>query len=332
MTLHLRPYMKNNVSSLLLFGVLSVVVLAGCASKGDDFYKHQPVLRPLDVPPDLTIPETNSGFEIPEIGSVETKKITLSNGGQVSLKKDGRLRWLEIEAPPEQVWDSVKNFWISRKIPLNWQNLKLGLLETEWINSVDSEFAQDRFRTRIEPGKRPDTSELYLSHRGMQETFIDGQLIDGWVKNYSDPEIEIEVLGEMLSYFGLSPERKAALLDESKIRIDAPVLQLKADVPAIVLRENAARSWRFVMQAVDHMGHTVIERDKKAGWLEVRIESEVTEDFTPGFALSNQDRDVYRIQLTTQNNVTTLTILNDQGQPDRSEQAKQFLTELHKKL
>ena len=336
MTLFLKPLQKSGSSSLLFLTVgITLLTLAGCASKGNDFYKHQPTLQPLDVPPDLTLPEANSGFEIPKIGSVETKKIVLSSGALVTLKKDGRLRWLEIQASPDAVWNSVKDFWITKKVPLEWQNLKLGLLETQWIKSYDSAFVQDRFRIRIEPGKAPNTSELYLSHRGVQETMIEGSVIHGWAKNVSDPEIEIEVLGEMLSYFGLSADRKVALLDEHKTKADSATLNLKAEVPAIELNETAVRSWRFVMQAVDRMGHIVVERDKKAGWLDVRIEADITADFTPGFSLSDQDdRSVYRVQLSTDKVVksTTMTILNDQGQADRSEQAKQFLTDLHKHL
>lgn len=345
MTLFLKPQKKGGCPqiSFLIAGLaagICLLVLSGCASKGNDFYKHQPTSQPLDVPPDLTLPEANSGFEIPEIGSVETKKVVLSNGALVTLKKDGRLRWLEIEAPPEAVWNSVKDFWVTKKVPLKWQNLKLGLLETQWIDNYESEFVKDRFRVRIESGKQANMSELYLSHRGVQETDYEGQILYGWVESLSDPELEIEVLGEMLSYFGLSSDRKTALLDEFKTKADDAKLDLTADVPAIVMAETSVRSWRFVMQAVDRMGHTVVERDKKADWLDIRIESDITTDFTPGFSLSNRDRDIFRVQLSTEkpsdktSNITrtTITVLNDQGQSDRSEQAKQFLTDLYDQL
>jgi len=133
MSLFFKPLTNSGRCSycsriLLVVAGLSLLTLAGCASKGNDFYKDQPTLQALDVPPDLTLPEANSGFEIPKIGSVETKKITLSNGALVTLKKDGRLRWLEIKAEPEAVWNSTKDFWITKKVSLEWQNLKLGLL------------------------------------------------------------------------------------------------------------------------------------------------------------------------------------------------------------
>jgi len=317
---------------LVVCASVGFLTIAGCASKGDDFYKRQPVMKPLDVPPDLTHPEVNSGFEIPHIGSVETKKIELENGARVILKKDGRLRWLEISAPPEVVWSSAKDFWSTKKVPLKWQKLKLGLMETEWINNYESDFVKDRFRVRIEPGKQPGSSELYLSHRGFQETMVEGQVVYGWTEKLSDPETEIEVLGEMLSYFGLSADRKVALLDEAKSKADQAQLNLNADVPNITMNETANRSWRFVMQAVDRMGNTVVERNKKVRWLDIRIEADETADFTPGFALSNPDRDVYRVQLSTEHQVTVITVINDQGQPDLSEDAKLFLKALQEYL
>jgi len=337
MSLFLKPFDNSRKYPLLMAFVgtvatISLLSLSGCASKGDDFYMHQPTSLPLEVPPDLTLPEANSGFEIPEIGSVEIKKVVLENGASIVLKKDGQLRWLEISGSPEAVWSSVKDFWTTRKVPLKWQNLKLGLLETEWVNHYDTEFEKDRFRVRVEPGLKPNTSELYLSHRGIQETMIEGQVVYGWAENVSDPELEIEVLGELLSYLGLNAERKAALLDEAKKKADHPILNVKADIPNITMKEPSNRSWRFVMQAVDRMGNTVVDRDKKVRWLDVRIEEDETLDFTPGFSLSSSERDTYRLQLSTTDGVTMITVLNDQGQADRSEAATEFLKNLHQSL
>ena len=333
MSLFSKSQYKSGHSQLLTaVSGLSLLVVAGCASKGNDFYKHQPTFQPLEVPPNLTIPEANSGFEIPKVGSVEIKKVVLENGAQVKLRKDGRLRWLEISAPPEAVWNTVKDFWITKNVPLEWQNIKLGLMETGWIDHYDAEFEKDRFRVRIEPGEKAGTSELYLTHRGIQEAMVEGQVIYGWADKVSDPELDIEVLGELLSFMGLNADRKMALLDEAKKRTDSAVLHLKADVPNIVMQEPANRSWRFVMQAVDRMGYTVVERDKKARWIDVKIEKDETLDFTPLFSLTSNDRNIYRVQLLTKDKMTTITVLNDLGQPDRSEQAKMFLKDLKANL
>jgi len=314
----------------LLILLLISILLIGCTSKKTEFYKHQPSLQALEVPPDLTLLDVNSGFEIPQIAEAESKIVQLSNGSDVTLKKDGRLRWLTIQAEPKDIWDEAKEFWIAYKVDLNWESLKLGIMETKWISSYESDFAQDRFRIRLEPGISKGETDLYISHRGRQEDLMDGEVIEGWTENYNDPELEVEVMGELLSYFGLSSDRKTAILDDAKQKPDIANLNLKGDVPSLVMKEPYNRSWRFVAQSIDRMGNIVTQRDKKAGWLDVRlIEGSTTSDFVPGFALSDQDREVLRLKIVTEEKQTTVTVLTDQGQPDRSELAQNFLQNLY---
>ena len=318
---------------LLLVLLMISISIIGCASKQTEFYKHQPSLQSLEVPPDLTLLDVNSGFEIPQIAEAETKIVQLSNGADVTLKKDGRLRWLTIQAEPKDIWDETKEFWIAYKVDLNWESLKLGIMETKWVSSYESDYAQDRFRVRLEPSANKGETDLYISHRGRQEGLLDGEVIEGWVSDYNDPDLEVEVMGELLSYFGLSSDRKTAILDDAKQKPDLAVLNLKADIPNLVMKEPYNRSWRFVAQSIDRAGNIVTQRDKKAGWLDVRlIEGSTTSDFIPGFALSDQDREVVRLKIVTEDKETTVTVLTDEGQPDRSELAQIVLQNLYDNL
>jgi len=310
--------------------VLSAIIVTGCSSKGNEFYKHQPSLPPLEVPPDLTLLSVESGFEVPQVAAVERKKVVLADGSNISLKKDGKLRWLHIEASPDDVWVEVKDYWITNKIPLNWQNIKLGLMETDWIDSYDSEFSRDRFRIRLETSDGGKSTEVYLVHRGNQDEVIEGEIVHGWVSSFNDPELEIEVLGDMLSYLGLNAERKEALLSGAKKRTDDARLELDGEVPQIVLREPLSRSWKFTLQAIDRMGDVVTLKDKAQGWIDVRIsEDGNTADFVPGFSLSDDDRSVYRLQLKQEGKDTQIVVLSDAGQPDRAGSARSYLEKLH---
>lgn len=327
--------MHSSTRKSLLPITLSLVVLwvAGCSSKGTDFYKHQPSLQSLEVPPDLTLLDVNSGFEIPQIAEAETRKVSLANGADVKLNKDGRLRWLTIKAEPQDLWGETKDFWVAYKVDLNWESLKLGVMETRWISSYESDFAQDRFRIRLEPGVNKGETDLFISHRGRQEELIDGELFEGWVKNFNDPELEIEVMGELLSYFGLSTDRKEAIIDDAKEKPDLAELNLEANIPYLRLNEPYNRSWKFIAQAVNRMDDIVTQRDKKAGWMDVRLsEDGATSDFTPGFALSSQEREILRLGLKGDGTATTVTVLTDEGQPDRSELAQKYLRNLQDNL
>lgn len=327
--------MRTSARELFFFTALIFMVffLAGCSSKGTDFYTHPPSLQALEVPPDLTLLDINSGFEIPQIAEAETRKVTLANGADVKLNKDGRLRWLTIKAEPQALWSETKDFWIAHKVDLNWESLKLGIMETRWISSYESDFAQDRFRVRVEPSANPGESDIFITHRGRQEELIDGEVFEGWVSDFNDPELEIEVMGELLSYFGLSADRKMAIIDDAKEKPDLAELRLDGDVPSLRLNEPFNRTWRFVSQSVNRMDDIVTLRDKKAGWLDVRLsDRRATSDFTPGFALSSQDRETLRLQLKEENQATTVTVLTDEGQPDRSELAKKYLKSIHDNL
>ena len=318
----------RGIGSVLL--VSSIVLAIGCSSKGNDFYKHQPSLPPLEVPPDLTLLSIDSGFEIPQVAAVERKVVVLPDGSNVSLEKDGQLRWLKIDASPDDVWDEIRSYWISNKVPLDWQNIKLGLMETEWIENYDSEFVKDRFRTRIETSDGGKTSELYLSHRGMQEDVVEGEMVRGWTDKINDPEVEVEVLGDLLLYLGLNAELKDSLLANVRKKAKTSRLVTDSDIPHILMKESVDRSWKFTLQAIDRMGYVVTLKDKDNGWIDVRVsENGETSDFVPGFSLSNSDRSIYRIQLRAEGEQTEVSILSDEGQPDRTEAARAYLEKLH---
>ncbi|MDX1812416.1 MAG: outer membrane protein assembly factor BamC [Gammaproteobacteria bacterium] len=311
---------------------LMVLAITACSTTKETFYKHQPSGQPLDVPPDLTVLESTETFEIPEIAQVTLKKHVLENGAEVVLKRDGKLRWLEVAVAPEVLWEEVKDFWLSNNVKLAWENEKFGIMETEWLRNYDSEFNLDRFRVRIE-AKDKTHSELYLTHRGKQQSFEGGELIEGWVDKYNDPELEVEVLSQMLSFMGLDHERKTELLNEAKKAQAIASLDLKSSEPHILINNDYDHSWKLVVQAIDRAGHVITMKEKAAGWLEVRLVKDgTTADFVPGFALSESKREVLRIKLESENDNTKVYVLDDAGQLDRSQQARDFLRSLNRYL
>jgi len=319
---------------ILRYGfLLCLLLIIGCGSKGNKFYQHQPSSPPLEVPPDLTFLDANNGFVVPEVAEVKREKIFLKNGAEVELKKDGRLRWLEIKASPNDIWEEIKDFWTANHVQVEWQNVRQGLMETEWIDNYDSEINKDRYRVRLERTDDRNVLELYITHRGMQEDVLEGEVVQGWTEKFNDPELEIEVLGNMLAYFGLSAERKTAILDQAKVKPDVALLNLESQFPNILIREPFNRSWRFVSQSIDRLGYIITQRDKKAGWIEFRVTTGLlTSDFEPGFSLTETNREILRIHLNASNEETTVTILTDDGQTDQSSQAESVLQLIHENL
>ncbi len=100
--------------------------------------------------------------------------------------------------------------------------------------------------------------------------------------------------------------------------------------------DNFDRSWRRIGLALDHGGFTVEDRDRAQGLYYVRyVDAKEAAREEPGFfskftswfgksATSAVGK--YRISIKAPADIATVTVLNDQGQPDNSENAQRIVT------
>ena len=100
--------------------------------------------------------------------------------------------------------------------------------------------------------------------------------------------------------------------------------------------DNFDRSWRRIGLALDHGGFTVEDRDRAQGLYYVRyVDAKEAAREEPGFfskftswfgksATSAVGK--YRISIKAPGDTATVTVLNDQGQPDNSENAQRIVT------
>jgi outer membrane protein assembly factor BamC len=102
------------------------------------------------------------------------------------------------------------------------------------------------------------------------------------------------------------------------------------------LDDNFDRSWRRIGLALDHGGFTVEDRDRAQGLYYVRyVDAKEAARDEPGF-LSKitsffgksgpSPVGKYRISIKAPADVATVTVLNDQGQPDNGENARRIVT------
>jgi outer membrane protein assembly factor BamC len=100
--------------------------------------------------------------------------------------------------------------------------------------------------------------------------------------------------------------------------------------------DNFDRSWRRIGLALDHGGFTVEDRDRAQGLYYVRYvdAKEAARDepgflskFTSWFGKSDASPvGKYRISIKAPADSATVTVLNDQGQPDNSDNAKRIVS------
>lgn len=199
-----------------------------------DYRTRAAKTEPLDVPPDLTQLARDGRYQ-PQSGVVSAS--TLKQGGGVGggiaaapaaavvaptaladmrIERQGNSRWLVSGLPPETLYPLLRGFWLERGFTLAEDNPQIGVMETSWaenrakipmdivrstlgrvFDNLYSTSERDRFRTRIE--RTATGSEVYISHRGMQEIYTDQRREQTiWQPRPTDPGLEAEFLSRLM--------------------------------------------------------------------------------------------------------------------------------------
>ncbi len=294
--------------------LLCSLALAGCSLIGSKLdsgggYRSDAVHdAPLDVPPDLSALSRDDRFAVPEQANSANALRSASGGGaavsqaiavrgaNARLVRDGAQRWLAVDLPPEKTYEIVKQFWPSVGMKVEVDEPALGILETAWqekhakapeglvqkalnlfVETAMSNGEQDRFRARIERTPN-DTSEIYISHRGLEEIYADEKKIaTTWQPRPRDPELEAEMLQRLLLRFaGGDSAAPAASAKLAAVKDAGTVLPAVSHVVAqgaqshLEVDEPFDRAWRRVGLALDRGGFTVEDRDRTKGVYFVR--------------------------------------------------------------
>ncbi|WP_255987732.1 outer membrane protein assembly factor BamC [Chitinolyticbacter albus] len=377
-----------NVKPRLLF-VLLTAALAACSS--DDLLMQRKVdyrsgsdniaKNSLEIPPDLTAPASTGGYTLPGktavIAPVTQTKASEDTAAQpahnakAQLMQAGGQRWLVVQGDPAKVWPEIREFWLDQGFLLATDNPSIGIMETDWLENranlpqdwvtkllrkVADQFITtgflDKFRTRIEQGMQPGTTEIYISHRGMEEVFSDGsteaqvgaadaQTKTVWTPRPSDPELEAEMLSLMLQRLGMTEEQAAAVVKPAAAaKARAALTQNNT---ALAIDDSFDRSWRRVGLALDRIGYVVYDRDRSKGVYFVRrADAEIAAEKKTGFwadlgfgskeEAKNKALPEYEIRLAQQVNGTLLTVAGKDGAAVDAENRGKLLSALQSQL
>jgi outer membrane protein assembly factor BamC len=220
---------------------------------------------------------------------------------------------------------------------------------------------RDRYRTRLERTADNGT-EIYVTQLGATEelTGVDKSLPQ-WVPRPNDPGLEAQALSKLMLALGgqsdlnLAAAEKAAAsgAEASGRRIPSASTQqavnggtgaggaMRAHVvegqpgATMSMDDNFDRSWRRVGLALDHGGFTVEDRDRAQGLYYVRyVDAKEAAKDEPGFFSKftswfkkpgPSPVGKYRISIKGAGDASTVTVLNDQGQPDNGENARRIV-------
>ena len=352
-----------------------LVALAGCSSvdnflQGDkvDYKSQSAKTSPLEVPPDLTQLQRDGRYA-PASGSVsastyQTGGATLNPAaatavgvapvtlGEMRVVREGNQRWLVVPMPADQLWPQLRDFWNERGFSLVIDNAQAGVMETDWAENrakipqdvvrrtigrvVDSLYdtgERDRYRTRVE--RNGNTSEVYISHRGMTEEYAgDRKERTVWTPRPADPNLEAEFLTRLMVKLGTKEieARQVVATAASAPSTAAARARAVSGQPALQVDEGFDRAWRRVGLALDRTGFTVEDRDRSQGTYFVRYVEPVANKSEPGFfsklfssAASTPAPLKYRITLKSEGEKTTVSVLNAQGTPESSANAQRIV-------
>lgn len=359
--------------------------LAGCSaleSKKID-YKGSAKTKPLEIPPDLTAPSNNPGFKVPE-GSPAASTATYSKLQQQAtqpvapqgstvlpttekarFERGGSQRWLVVSDTPENLWPLVKEFWQESGFLIETEKPALGIMETDWSENRAKipkgglgglinralEFAtsspeRDRFRTRLERGVEPGTTEIYISHKGVAQVVQSDRVTSTtpvWTQRPSSPELEAEFLTLLSVRLGIpsDTQAKAMLKTVDKAPAQAAVVP-SANGSILTVNDVFDRTWRRVGLALDRIGFMVEDRNRADGTYFVRYQDPdavAKKSFASKLAFWKTDDatkgpERYQVQVVALGAAgpTEVRVLNKDGVQDNSSTSKRILNLLAEQL
>jgi outer membrane protein assembly factor BamC len=251
----------------------------------------------------------------------------------------------------------VVAFWRQQGILLVEQNPAIGVMKTDWIENraeirrdvvtkmfrkvVDGLYStstRDQYRVRIEAGPRPGTTEVYLTHRGMEERLVRNTLGEEantvWEPAPTDPGKESAMLRRLMLALGVSDQQAQRMLAQQGSNAPARSANLvQSSGGALVVSEPYRQAWRQIGLALDRSGFAVEDRNREDGVFYVRYDDPNRQERKKkglGSRLSfwkKKDLGVeqYQVRLTEEQGKTRVTIHDANGQPDTSPTAQKIL-------
>ncbi|MCB4359220.1 outer membrane protein assembly factor BamC [Quatrionicoccus australiensis] len=374
--------MNRRLHSLSLS--LLVLALTGCsmipeARKID--YKSAGKVPTLEVPPDLSQVARDDRYAVPDangkgsatfsaytadrsVAGQAQNSVVLPQVDKVRVERSGNQRWLVVAVPADKLWDTVKDFWQETGFIIKQELPDAGVMETDWaenrakigddfirntlgglLDSLYSTGERDKFRTRFEAGAEPGTTDIFISHRAMEEVYTSSAKDETrWQPRQPDPELEAEMLRRLMVRLGSEEKRAEVSIAAAKAEPRAKMAKADDGAGTLEVLERFDRAWRRVGLALDRVGFTVEDRDRSRGLYFVRYVDPDADNtkkddgffsklaFWKGKDAAASSKVQYRVHLNDVGSITVVQVLTSEGGTDRSDTAKKILALLYQQL
>ena len=366
----------------LLLPALVLQLLTACSTidrifpdRSKDYRKAEPT-QPLEVPPDMTTTPTTDALVVPSgsttlSGYTSARETLAGSGGaspvlpsQESLKfeRERDRAWLVVQGEPAAVWPEAREFWLENGFFIMQEDPTIGILQTDWTENTESipegpirsvigriipnaysSAYRDRYRMRLERGEQSGTTEVFISHQGVEEVIAgedDGGTIT-WGPRPRDPGLESTMLKRMMIFLGVQPQQAEQLVAEEKPAEDrAELIQQDSGQAVLLIHEDYSKAWRNVGIVLDRVDFAVEDRDRLQGLYYVRYNDPLKGEDDKGllsklaFWSGDGDKEVqhFQIKVTDDGADTRVVVLNSEGENETSVTAVRILTLLFNEL
>lgn len=309
--------------ALLSVAAACSLLASGCSSTNPilgekvDYRKTGTQTVNLDVPPDLSklpgqsrygqmspaIVSANS-VNAPTAAAASTSTVAPGQFGTVKLERQGQTRWLSVNQAPEQVWETVRQFWLDSGFELTVDQPEAGLLETNWAENrakLPQDFIRktvgtimdglydtgerDQFKIRVE--RTSKGSEIYVTHRGVVEEYANSQKTETRWQPRTDVALESEMLARLMVKLGAGKDAadqvRAQTTATAPVAAGSQLAKLTDSGVALLVNDDAETVWRRVGLALDRSGYTIETRERVKGTFDVKLPGENADANKPGF-------------------------------------------------
>ena len=353
MTIQKITKMAINVSVLATVSFSLTACLTPSKEKID--YRSTVKGSPLEIPPGMSDYDKNNQYDLS--GVVSARNVSsgqnvstghgvpvLANGQDMHVEKAGDTRWLVINRPAEQVWPAIQMFWEDNGFTLKSNQPSTGIMETDWaenranlpqtglrrligsvLDPVYDTGMRDMFRTRIE--KTSKGTEVYISHRGMEEVYTSSSKdTTTWQPRAADPELEAEMLRRLMVSLGGDEQSAKTAMQNAANKLKGSEIRGSQ----LVVHDTMENSWRRVGLSLDRAGLSVSDRDVSNRIYYVTPNPDDRGLFRKTFG---KLKETYQVRFTpVSENQTVVSFADKNGQPYSDEGLARVLKNLQKSL
>ena len=358
------------------------LLVAGCTTTGTvegPRYEGSRQVDSLEVPPDLIAPGMERSYRIPEgpgerISARELDRdvraapaaptarpgTVLPESPEVQLRREEQLRWLSVQASPEDLWQQLRAFWRAQNLALARDEPAVGVMETEWaedlagipiggtrgllartLGSLYDAGTRDQYRLRVE--RQNGATDVFISHRGAVERSDPQGQTSRWEIAGPDPQLEAEMLNRLLVFLTTGEvtavgTAEAPAVDEDFERTGQVNLTERDGRLALVVWGEPDALWRRLGLALDRTGLLIDDQDRTAATFLVTYRPDVVDSaegrpgalrrmFSFGRASSPRQDERYQVRMIENGRDLQIEALSVDGEPLRPRDAR-FVLEL----